>query len=56
MDWPPEITADDAPALDALAAAGWGEGDDGADHHVPADLLELFEVLEWQTAVEGQGQ
>ena len=34
----------------ALAAAGWGEGD-GQDHHVPPDLLELHEVLEWQAAV-----
>ena len=24
------------------------------DHTVPADLLELFEVLEWQKAVEAQ--
>ena len=23
-------------------------------HHVPGDLLELFEVLEWQKAVEAQ--
>jgi len=27
------------------------EGDDGADHSVPADLLELHEVLEWEKAV-----
>lgn len=27
------------------------EGDDGESHHVPADLLELHEVLEWEKAV-----
>lgn len=53
--WPETITADDAPALDALAEAGWGEGD-GDDPHVPPDLLELHEVLEWQAAVEAQGR
>jgi hypothetical protein len=30
---------------------GQQEGDDGADHAVPADLLELYEVLEWEAAV-----
>lgn len=48
--WPDHITADDATALDALAAAGVGEGDFGEDHHVPPDLLELHEVLEWEAA------
>jgi hypothetical protein len=47
----------DPAALDALAAAGIGEGDfDGDEHGVPADLVELYEVLEWQRAVaEGGG-
>ena len=31
------------------------EGDDGADHSTPAELLELYEVLEWQAAVEAEG-
>jgi hypothetical protein len=26
--------------------------DETLDHHTPSDLLELFEVLEWQKAVE----
>jgi len=26
--------------------------DEAGDHDVPADLVELFEVLEWQAAVE----
>jgi len=26
--------------------------DETLDHHTPKDLLELFEVLEWQKAVE----
>lgn len=26
--------------------------DQAGDHDVPADLLELYEVLEWQKAVE----
>lgn len=52
--WPPGITADDAPALDALAAAGWGEGD-GADHGVPADLVELHQLREWQAALDAAG-
>ncbi len=47
------ITAEDGPVLDELAAAGIGEGDFGHDHAVPADLLELYEVREWQAAVEG---
>jgi hypothetical protein len=51
--WPDHITDADTPALDALAAAGIGEGDfDGHDHGVPADLVELHEVIEWQRAVE----
>lgn len=49
--WPDNITADDALELDALARAGVGEGDfDGDDHGVPVDLVELYEVLEWQGA------
>lgn len=49
--WPDSISSDDAAALDALAAAGIGEGDfDGDEHGVPADLVELYEVLEWQRA------
>lgn len=49
--WPDNTGPADAPALDALAAAGVGEGDfDGDQHGVPADLVELYEVLEWQRA------
>jgi hypothetical protein len=52
--WPPGITEDDAPALDDLAAAGIGEGDLAGDEAgVPTDLVELYEVLEWQRACEG---
>jgi hypothetical protein len=56
VQWPPHITIDDGPALLELAALDWGEGDDGASHEVPADLLELYEVLEWQRAVEEADQ
>jgi hypothetical protein len=49
----PTVTPADADALDALADAGIGEGDFGEDHATPADLLELHEVLEWETAVGG---
>ncbi len=53
--WPQHVTAADAPALDELAAAGIGEGDfDGHDHGVPAELVELHEVLGWQRAVESE--
>lgn len=49
--WPDNVTPGDAPALDELAAAGIGEGDfDGDQHGVPTDLVELYEVLEWQRA------
>jgi len=33
---------------------GRQEGDDGEDHTVPGDLLELYEVLEWEAATAGQ--
>jgi hypothetical protein len=46
---PPGVTEADASALDELAAAGWGEGDDG-DPHVPGDLLELHEAIEAREA------
>jgi hypothetical protein len=49
--FPPDITADDAAALDELAAAGVGEGDFGEAHWVPVGLVELYEVLEWENAV-----
>jgi len=29
------------------------EGDDGQEHATPGDLLELYEVLEWQAATGG---
>ena len=29
-----------------------GEGDDGESHVVPPDLLELYEIQEWEKAVE----
>lgn len=48
---PPGFEDVDAAALDELARAGIGEGDfDGDDHGVPADLVELHEILEWQRA------
>lgn len=31
------------------------EGDDGPGHDVPPDLLELYEVLEWEAAVAAAG-
>lgn len=49
---PPGVTAEDAPTLDAFAVEGIGEGDFGESHEVPADLIELGEVLEWQAATE----
>ena len=51
VQWPPGITLDDKDALNELHWAGWGEGDSGESHEVPADLLELHEVLEWEAAV-----
>jgi len=51
VEWPDGITAADAPALDELADAGVSEGDFGGYHDVPAGLLELYEVLEWQRAI-----
>lgn len=42
--------------LEELAAAGIGEGDFGESHETPLDLLELYEILEWQKAVEADGQ
>lgn len=30
------------------------EPDDAGDHEVPADLVELHEVLEWQAALDAQ--
>jgi hypothetical protein len=55
--WPTWISDEDRPALDALAAAGIGEGDFDGDHEVPADLIELYEVLEWENAVaDGEGR
>jgi hypothetical protein len=44
-------TPQDAAALEELAAAGIGEGDFDGDHAVPADLVVLYEVLEWENAV-----
>lgn len=29
--------------------------DAGDDEHVPVDLVELFEVLEWQAALDDEG-
>ncbi len=48
--WPDTLTEADGPALVELAVAGVGEGDFDGDHAVPADLLELYEVREWQAA------
>jgi hypothetical protein len=44
-------TPQDAAALEELAAAGIGEGDFDGDHAVPAELVVLYEVLEWENAV-----
>ena len=42
----------DPVALDTLAEAGIEEGDfNGDEHGVPSDLVELYEVLEWDNAV-----
>lgn len=54
VTWPDGITESDVPALEVLAAEGIGEGDFGESHHVPADLLTLHEVLEWEAAVGGK--
>lgn len=48
----PDSEPDD---LRALAAAGIGEGDFDDDHSVPADLVELHEILEWQAATGDAG-
>ena len=47
----------DLVALDELTHAGVGEGDfDGDVHGVPPELVELYEVLEWENAVAaGEG-
>lgn len=42
---PPGLTAEDAQALEDLAAAGWGEGDH-EDPHIPDGLLELHVAIE----------
>lgn len=51
IEWPDDVTSGDAPALDDLAAAGIGEGDFGENHHVPAELIELGEAIEYVAAV-----
>lgn len=51
VSWPDGISEADVPALEELAAEGIGEGDfDGHNHAVPRELLELYEVLEWEAA------
>jgi hypothetical protein len=52
----PNVSADDAAALGELAAAGVGEGDFGESHDVPADLVELHEVIEYESAAEDDDQ
>lgn len=47
-DWP------DLPDEPDLPTEGEDDGDEDA-HAVPPDLLELYEVLEWQAATEGEG-
>lgn len=50
--WPEGTSEADTEALRALAAAGVGEGDfEGDEAGVPADLVQLYEVLEWENAV-----
>jgi hypothetical protein len=44
----------DDEALQELAEAGIGEGDFGESHVVPADLLELHEVLEYEEALRAK--
>lgn len=46
---PPGFDGVDPADLNALAAAGWGEGDD-EDPHVPPDLLELGEAIKAREA------
>ena len=46
----PELT--ELADIAELAELGIGEGDFDGDHSVPPDLMELYEVLEWQRAVE----
>jgi hypothetical protein len=41
----------DPDGLAELATAGIGEGDFDDDHSVPADVLELHEIFEWENAV-----
>lgn len=52
----PNVSADDAAALDGLAAAGVGDGDFGESHDVHADLVELQEVIEYGSAAEDDDQ
>lgn len=56
--WPAGVTAADAPALDALAGAGVGEGDfDGDQHGVPFEAVEAYEAMEWaNAAARAEGQ
>lgn len=46
---PPGFREEDAEALQELADAGWGEGDD-QDPHLPAGWLELGEAIEAKKA------
>jgi hypothetical protein len=46
---PPGFDGVEAADLDALDAAGWGEGDH-EDPHVPGDLLALHVAIEAQEA------
>jgi hypothetical protein len=46
---PPTFDDADPAELDALAAAGWGEGDH-EDPHVPGDLLALHVAIEADAA------
>ena len=43
-------------ALRSLQRQGIGEGDFGESHEVPADLIELSEVLEWEAEIKGDEQ
>lgn len=49
-DEPAATDADTTPPVDPADVEG---DDDGGDHAVPPELLELYEVQQWQSATTG---